>query len=181
MNFSTEVIAKLLEVYRAESALINENGEILAESKGWAELTNRNQSETGGAVPDRSFSTANGFVNKGTDPLQVKQGVESVLNGAKEDFIYIYESEAVERPKWYCLRATRFSPCEEIRWAVLTHTELAEKGVGHEDLVIVCGWCKRIPEGEKWITFEEYFSKQAGIRFSHGICPGCRDRILQES
>lgn len=52
--------------------------------------------------------------------------------------------------------------------------------------VVMCGWCKRLPVGERWVEVEEaveelkLFSKQ-GIALSHGICPECEAEVLSRA
>ncbi len=41
----------------------------------------------------------------------------------------------------------------------------------------VCSYCTKIyNEHREWEELESYISRQAEVRFSHGICPECRDK-----
>jgi tetratricopeptide (TPR) repeat protein len=48
-----------------------------------------------------------------------------------------------------------------------------------EDLLLICATCKRIKdEARDWTTVEEYLGAHVGAEFTHGICPGCEQRLL---
>ena len=44
-----------------------------------------------------------------------------------------------------------------------------------EGFVRVCGWCRKIGHGDRWIPMEEYFSEQFNTATTHGMCPECAD------
>lgn len=37
----------------------------------------------------------------------------------------------------------------------------------------ICGHCKAIREGERWIPIETYVTEHTKALFSHGLCPKC--------
>lgn len=46
-------------------------------------------------------------------------------------------------------------------------------------LLPMCAWCKKIRDDSGyWRKVEEYVSKHSEAEFTHGICPDCRDKIL---
>jgi len=48
-------------------------------------------------------------------------------------------------------------------------------------LVTVCGSCKDIREaGGEWQPLERFFQEHLGVLFSHGLCPDCGRRLLDE-
>ena len=48
-------------------------------------------------------------------------------------------------------------------------------------LLNVCGSCKAIREvGGEWRSMEYFLSERLGVRFSHGLCPDCGRRLLEE-
>jgi two-component system cell cycle response regulator len=48
-------------------------------------------------------------------------------------------------------------------------------------LVTVCGSCKDIREtGGEWQSLERFLQERLGVRFSHGLCPDCGRRLLDE-
>jgi DNA-binding response OmpR family regulator len=42
-----------------------------------------------------------------------------------------------------------------------------------EQLLPICGRCKRIQSGEAWHDLEGFLASSTGVRFSHGACPVC--------
>jgi len=50
-----------------------------------------------------------------------------------------------------------------------------------EGILPICAGCKRIREGESnWKSLESYVSAHSEARFSHGLCPECRDRLYPD-
>lgn len=48
-------------------------------------------------------------------------------------------------------------------------------------LLPICAHCKKIRDDSNyWQELETYFDRHSGVRFSHGICPDCREKILRE-
>lgn len=51
-----------------------------------------------------------------------------------------------------------------------------------EQLLPICAHCKRIrSEDGRWTELEGFLSANAGVRFSHGACPGCANRWLEDA
>ena len=49
------------------------------------------------------------------------------------------------------------------------------------ELLSVCGSCKAIRDFDgEWRTMEEFLSERLRVRFSHGLCPCCGERLLAE-
>ena len=47
-----------------------------------------------------------------------------------------------------------------------------------QELLPICAWCKRIRDDKGyWDHVEAYFHKNAGVHFTHGVCPGCLGRV----
>ncbi|CAG0997756.1 putative diguanylate cyclase DgcE [Burkholderiales bacterium] len=48
-------------------------------------------------------------------------------------------------------------------------------------LLPICGWCKSIRDDRgRWQRLEEYLSVRSEAQFSHGICPGCAEKLRRE-
>jgi hypothetical protein len=48
-------------------------------------------------------------------------------------------------------------------------------------LLPICAWCKKIrDDGGYWSQIEAYLSARTDARFTHGICPGCRKKMLED-
>ena len=51
-----------------------------------------------------------------------------------------------------------------------------------QGLLPICSYCKKIRDDHNyWSQLESYISQHSDVRFSHGICPGCYERVLKES
>lgn len=59
----------------------------------------------------------------------------------------------------------------------LTTRRLLERLYYLEDFVRVCAWCRKISDGDKWVSLEEYFAEGFAIKTSHGICPECANDL----
>jgi len=50
-----------------------------------------------------------------------------------------------------------------------------------EGIIPICSYCKKIRDDRQyWLQVEQYIGERTQARFSHGICPACRDRVLAE-
>lgn len=63
--------------------------------------------------------------------------------------------------------------------------ERAEHALAHarglEGLLPICAWCKRIrDESGQWQQLEVYIRDRSDADFTHGACPECAERILNE-
>ncbi|MBF0519512.1 MAG: GAF domain-containing protein [Nitrospirae bacterium] len=48
-------------------------------------------------------------------------------------------------------------------------------------LKMVCGWCKKIrADDTSWQTIEEYFAAKGLGETTHGMCPGCSEKIFEK-
>ena len=52
---------------------------------------------------------------------------------------------------------------------------------GMQGLLPICCYCKKIrDDGNYWHRVESYIAGHANVRFSHGICPDCNDKLKAE-
>jgi DNA-binding response OmpR family regulator len=62
----------------------------------------------------------------------------------------------------------------ELETALRTITNL-------EGLLPICSYCKRIrSEDNTWNQVESYIRSHSNAEISHGVCPSCMERVLQE-
>lgn len=48
-----------------------------------------------------------------------------------------------------------------------------------QEILPICGYCRKIRDDKNyWSQVEEYLGKEAGVNFSHGVCPDCYNRVL---
>ncbi len=49
-------------------------------------------------------------------------------------------------------------------------------------LLPICSYCKRIrSDQDYWQQVESYISQHSEVRFSHGICPECYSKAVEEA
>lgn len=49
-----------------------------------------------------------------------------------------------------------------------------------QGLLPMCAWCKKIRSDEHyWQSVDHYLAKHTEAQFSHGICPDCRETLVQ--
>jgi hypothetical protein len=194
MTFGKQVISKLLDVYPAHAALIDETGMILVVNRAWREfgfrngLADPNYLEGSNYLEECERAKARGVPRAGS----IAEGIRRVLSGASDKAGYSYPCHSSTERRWFRLIITAFSPSRGKRWAVLIHLNTTPQRMlairyarfykRHVDFVTVCAWCKLVEDGpEHWKTFEEYFSEKNGVRFSHGICSTCLDAFVKGS
>lgn len=50
-----------------------------------------------------------------------------------------------------------------------------------QGLLPICAYCKRIRDDRNyWNQVETYLADHTDVRFSHGICPACLERVMEE-
>ena len=66
--------------------------------------------------------------------------------------------------------------------ARITELEQAlETGRQLKRLLPICAYCKSIRDDtDYWQEIEQYIHKHTGTDFSHGVCPGCMEKVLKE-
>ena len=49
-----------------------------------------------------------------------------------------------------------------------------------QGLLPICSYCKKVRDDQNyWQQVDSYISKHSEVEFSHGICPGCYDRLAE--
>ena len=49
-----------------------------------------------------------------------------------------------------------------------------------QNLLPICSYCKKIRDAEDaWTSVENYIAGQTGADFTHSICPGCYNTVVQ--
>lgn len=49
-------------------------------------------------------------------------------------------------------------------------------------LLPMCAWCKKMRSDDGyWTELEQYVQKQAGVKFTHGICPDCTQKLIHQA
>jgi hypothetical protein len=75
----------------------------------------------------------------------------------------------------------------EIREVVLLATNISELKAAREQIIQLrqllpmCSWCDRIQDGSgTWQSVESYLEREADTKVTHGLCPACFQRQLDE-
>jgi len=67
----------------------------------------------------------------------------------------------------------------------LQHEELTRAQVEVETLsglLPICAWCKKVRDDDGyWQQVDEYFCRHSNVRFTHGVCVDCLDRMGEPS
>jgi len=49
-----------------------------------------------------------------------------------------------------------------------------------QGLLPICSYCKKVRDDQNyWQQVDSYISKHSGVEFSHSICPGCYDHLVE--
>lgn len=49
-----------------------------------------------------------------------------------------------------------------------------------EEFLLICAWCRKVGHNDQWLTMEDYFDSKFATGTSHGICPECAAKQLEE-
>jgi hypothetical protein len=62
----------------------------------------------------------------------------------------------------------------------LTTSRLLKRLHELESYLRICGWCRKVNDHGEWLTLEDYFDSRFQTGTSHGICPECSKRQLDQ-
>jgi len=49
-----------------------------------------------------------------------------------------------------------------------------------EEFLRICSWCRRVCSDDEWLGMEQYFNSRFATRTSHGMCPDCLKKKVEE-
>lgn len=49
-----------------------------------------------------------------------------------------------------------------------------------EKFLRVCSWCRKVGQGDDWVSIEEYLGKTLNTQTTHGVCPSCFKKLKEE-
>ncbi|HEV2456552.1 MAG TPA: hypothetical protein VGY98_19980 [Verrucomicrobiae bacterium] len=49
-----------------------------------------------------------------------------------------------------------------------------------EDFLRICSWCRKVSHDDQWLKLEDYFNSKFATRTSHGMCPECLKKKVEE-
>jgi hypothetical protein len=65
-------------------------------------------------------------------------------------------------------------------WVHLATTRLLKRLHYLEEFLRICGWCRKVCHEGEWLTMENYFNSKFATRTSHGMCPECVKKGVEE-
>ncbi len=114
-----------------------------------------------------------------TSHTQVKDRVRGLTIGADDYLTKPFDAAELAARVQVGLRVVR------LQQALAARVDELEHALTHvhrlEQLLPICAHCKRIRSDEgRWQELEGFLATHAGVRFSHGACPTCAERWLEE-
>jgi hypothetical protein len=49
-----------------------------------------------------------------------------------------------------------------------------------EGFIPICAWCRKVRLNDEWVSLEKFIESQPDAQCTHGICPECRKRHIDE-
>jgi hypothetical protein len=65
-------------------------------------------------------------------------------------------------------------------WVHLATRRLLKRLHHLEEFLRICSWCRKVCHEGDWLTLEEYFNSKFATQTSHGMCPECLKKGVQE-
>ena len=65
-------------------------------------------------------------------------------------------------------------------WVYLLTRRILKRLHHLEEFLRICSWCRKVCHDEEWLGLEEYFNSRFATRTSHGMCPDCLKKKVEE-
>ncbi|HKI69124.1 MAG TPA: hypothetical protein VKA67_06010 [Verrucomicrobiae bacterium] len=65
-------------------------------------------------------------------------------------------------------------------WVHLATKRLLKRLHYLEEFLRICGWCRKVCNRGEWLTMEAYFNSKFDTRTTHGMCPECLKKKVEE-
>jgi len=65
-------------------------------------------------------------------------------------------------------------------WVHLATKRLLKRLHYLEEFLRICGWCRKVCHDGEWLGLEQYFSTKFDTRTTHGMCPDCLKKKVEE-
>lgn len=136
LRFDDALARTVLDSLSAHIAIIDENGVILATNRAWDRFAREN-----GMPDDYDHKGSNYFAvcdaTQGDDAdiaCQIVTGIQEVVSGKLEEFLFDYPCHSVNSRHWYYMRAIRMSEQEPVR-VVISHEDITALKLAEEALL----------------------------------------------
>jgi hypothetical protein len=65
-------------------------------------------------------------------------------------------------------------------WVHLATKQLLKRLHYLEEFLRICGWCRKVGYRGEWLSLENFFNSKFATRTSHGMCPECLQKGVEE-
>jgi hypothetical protein len=65
-------------------------------------------------------------------------------------------------------------------WVHLATRRLLRRLHHLEEFLRICSWCRKVCHDGEWLAMEDYFNSKFATRTSHGMCPECLKKKVEE-
>lgn len=65
-------------------------------------------------------------------------------------------------------------------WVHMATKQLLRRLHHLEEFLRVCGWCRKVCDNGEWLETEKYFNTRFATKTSHGMCPDCLRKKVEE-
>lgn len=85
-----------------------------------------------------------------------------------------------ESPEFQWMRATVRTLTVALVWAIVHFStrRLLQRLHELEEFLLICAWCRKVGDRDRWLSLEDYFDSKFATSTSHGICPECAKKQL---
>jgi GAF domain-containing protein/HAMP domain-containing protein len=114
-------------------------------------------------------------------PLLTKKGVIGVL-GIGDEPGRVFDADEIRLAQAFADQAALAMENARLHQDLVARVRELEDALGRvkqlQGLLPICAWCKKIRRDQNyWQSVEGYVAEHADVRFSHGICPECREKL----
>lgn len=87
-----------------------------------------------------------------------------------------------ESPEFLWMRALARTGIVALVWTIVHFStrRLLQRLHELEEFLLICAWCRKVGDNDRWLTLEDYFDSKFATGTSHGICPECAAKQLAE-
>ncbi|MBL9210699.1 MAG: GAF domain-containing protein [Opitutaceae bacterium] len=136
LEHSERFLQSTLDALKAEIAILDHAGVIIAVNAAWTRFSLRNAAASDGLGPGANYLAVcdRGAAQGAEDAAAVASGIRAVLSGRMEEFRQEYACHGSDENHWFLVRVTGFGP-ENERRAVVAHVDISERKQAEEELV----------------------------------------------
>jgi hypothetical protein len=65
-------------------------------------------------------------------------------------------------------------------WVFLLTRRMLKRMHHLEEFLRICSWCRKVCHDDEWLKLEDFFNSRFSTRTSHGMCPECLKKKVEE-